>query len=95
MKLSQVVENINKSKIYLSLLDGLELMIKPAPENDKKEMIKEVIKYGKELATTLKNFSGSNEYLQTVNLAREGQLEIAERRIKELEIELERYKKGI
>lgn len=95
MKLSQVVTTIEKCRVYNSLLDGLELMIRPAPENDKKEMLKDVIECGKELAKSFEGFSGSNEYLQAVNFSVEGQLNIANRRIKELEMELERYKKGI
>ena len=41
MKLSQVVTTIDKCRVYNSLLDGFALMIKPAPENEKKEIGKE------------------------------------------------------
>ena len=95
MKLSKIVTTIDKCRVYNSLLDGLEVMIRKAPDNDKKEMIKDVIKFGKELAKDYERFSGGNEYLQGKNFAIEGERDIALRRIKELEIELERFKKGI
>jgi hypothetical protein len=95
MKLSQVVTTIEKCRVYDSLLDGLDLMIRKAPDNDKKEMIKDVIEFGKELAQSYERFSGSNEYLQAVNFKLEGQLDIEKRRVKELEIQLEKIKKGI
>lgn len=77
------------------MLDGMDLMIKKAPDSDKKEMLLDIIKYGKNLSKSFERFAGSNEYLQTVNWAREGLLEISERRVLELEIELERFKKGL
>jgi hypothetical protein len=95
MKLSKIVTTIEKCRVYNSLLDGLELMIRKAPENDKKEMLKDVIKFGKELAKDYERFSGGNEYLQAVNFALEGERDIANRRIKELEIEIEKFKEGI
>ena len=91
MSLEQIVEITNKCKLYYSLLEGLDLMIRPAPDNDKKEMLKDVIK----LSTTFKNFSASNEYLQAINFKVEGQLSISQRRVKELELKLERYKKEL
>ena len=81
--------------MYQDMLDGLEMMIRKAPDNDKKEMLKDVIKFGKELAKDYERFSGGNEYLQGLNFALEGERDIARRRVKELEIELERFKKGI
>ena len=95
MSLEQIVEITNKCKLYYSLLEGLDLMIRPAPDNDKKEMLKDIIKFGKELSTTFKNFSASNEYLQAINFKVEGQLSISQRRVKELELKLERYKKEL
>lgn len=95
MKLSQVVEIIHKCKNYELMLGGINQMIMKSPDNDKKEMVLDVIKFGRELTTKFQRFAGSNEYLQAVNLAREGELNIAERRIKELELELKRFKEGI
>ncbi len=95
MKISDTVENIYKCKRYYSMLEGMDMMIRKAPDNDKKEMLLDIIKYGKNLTKSFEKFAGSNEYLQAVDWAREGLLDIERRRNKELEIELERFKKGI
>ncbi len=95
MKLSQVLENIHKCKNYSLMLDGLNQMIKKAPDNEKKEMLKDVIKFGQKLSKDFERFSGSNEYLQTINFALEGSLEIERRRVKELEILVVNLKRGI
>ena len=95
MKLSQTVEIIHSCKTYSSMLDGLNQMIKKAPDNDKKEMLLDVIKFGQKLSKDFKSFSGSNEYLQTVNFALEGSLEIERRKVKELENLVVNLKRGI
>jgi hypothetical protein len=95
MKLSQAIQNIEKSQIYLSLLNGLEYMIRNAPDNDKKDMLKDVIKFGTELATTLKNNASTNEYLQAQNFKFEGLYEIEKRRVKELELLVKNLKQVI
>ena len=58
-------------------------------------MILDIIKFGEEITTSFQRFSGSNEYLQTINFALEGSLEIERRRVKELEILVENLKRGI
>ena len=95
MDLSSIPIKIHKCKQYISMMEGLNDMIKKAPESSKKEMLKDVIKYGKELATDYKNSSGSNEYWQTVNLGCQGLLDIEERKNKELNVKINKLENQI
>ncbi len=95
MRLSETVEYIEKSKTYYSLMEGLEVMIKNSKDSDKKEMLLDVIKYGKELSNTLERFSGTNQYYQAQVFKFEGLFKIEQRRVKELEILVENLKKGV
>jgi hypothetical protein len=95
MKLSDVVENIHVCKKYDVLLDGIYFMIKKSPDSDKKEMLLDIINLGKDITKRFTLFAGSNEYLQALNFKEEGLRLIAERRVKELEIELENFKRGL
>ena len=64
--------NLKNSLALINMIDGIEPMILKAPDNDKKEMLLDVIHFSKEVAEGLKTQCNSFSFINTDN----SQLEI-------------------
>jgi len=72
MKLSETAIRYGQCQAYLNMLKGLEMMILKAPNNEKKEMLNDIIKFGKELTESHLVHLNSIQWLQAENTKFEG-----------------------
>ena len=95
MKISTIVNNYSECRQFESMLEGLSLMLRDAKDSSKKEMLKDVIKYGTKISKNYRSHLNSNEYLQVENFGLEILLKKEQHDREFAEIMLERFKKGI
>lgn len=95
MKGSDIISNYENCQIFETMLNGLNRLIMKAPANEKKEMLKDVIKLGGKIAKNYRSHLNSNEYLEVKITSLEIALKQAEHEAEYNRIMLERFKKSI
>ena len=95
MKGSDIISNYENCQIFESMLSGLNRLIMNAPSNEKKDMLKDVIKLGGKIAKNYRSHLNSNEYLEVQITSLEIALKKAEHEAEYNRIMLERFRKGV
>ena len=95
MRGSKIIENYERCQIFDSMLEGLKVMILKAPNNEKKQMLNDVIKLGEKISDNYKKHLNGNEYLEFKITSLEIALKQAQHEAKYNSIMLEKFKKGI
>ena len=95
MKLSEGVIIYNDCEAFRKMLEGFELIILNAPDSDKKEMLKDIIKHGKKLSKSYQSHINSNQIYQWKETCYDGLLDIEKRKNKEKDIKIEKLENQI